>query len=139
MHGLLVIGFVKLAEETSVVKLTDRLVMTIAIDWDVKPQTRQTKQNWPHPLGSIVLVENLKKKKNFPLIWRFCYIFQVESLQANADIASEQLTTMKARLEKFKDVNEDENENNMKMVESDQEKSNESDSEGITLPTNVVC
>ena len=39
---------------------------------------------------------------------------------------------MKARLEKFKDVNEDENENNMKMVESDQEKSNESDSEGIT-------
>ena len=63
MHGVLVIGFVKLAEETSVVKLTDRLVMTIAIDWDVKPQTRQTKQNWPHPLGSIVLVENLKKKR----------------------------------------------------------------------------
>ena len=45
---------------------------------------------------------------------------------------------MKARLEKFKDVNEDENENNMKMVESDQEKSNESDSEGITPPTSVV-
>ena len=29
---------------------------------------------------------------------------------------------MKAKLDKFKDVNEDENENNMKMVESEQEK-----------------
>ena len=73
----------------------------------------------------------------------FLLSFQVESLQANADIATEQLTTMKARLEKFKDVNEDENENNMKMVESDQEKSVESDSEGenwlILLLLNTTC
>ena len=50
---------------------------------------------------------------------------------------------MKARLEKFKDVNEDENENNMKMVESDQEKSVESDSEGedwlILFLLNMTC
>lgn len=48
--------------------------------------------------------------------------FQVLSLQANADVTTEQTNTMKAKLEKFKDVNEDENENNMKMVESEQEK-----------------
>ena len=93
-----------------------------------------------NPQFSYILRNIEKNNLNLPpLIWRFCSIFQVESLQANADIASEQLTTMKARLEKFKDVNEDENENNMKMVESDQEKSNESDSEGMILCTSVVC
>ena len=30
-----------LAQETSVVRLSDRLDMTIAVDWDVKPQTKQ--------------------------------------------------------------------------------------------------
>ena len=33
----------KLAHEKSVVRLTDRLDMTIAVDWDVKPQTNQIK------------------------------------------------------------------------------------------------
>ena len=30
----------------SVVRLTDRLDRTIAVDWDVKPQTKQTKSNF---------------------------------------------------------------------------------------------
>ena len=34
-HKVLVNRFVKL-----VVRLTDRLVMSIAVDWDVKPQTK---------------------------------------------------------------------------------------------------
>ena len=52
--------FVKLAQEKGVVRLTDRLDMTIAVDWDVKPQTEQTKQKletWPislNPKYSII-------------------------------------------------------------------------------------
>ena len=34
--------FVKLAQEKGVVRLTDRLDMTIAVDCDEKPQTKQT-------------------------------------------------------------------------------------------------
>ena len=46
--------FVKLAQEKGVVRLTDCLDMTIAVDWDVKPQTEQTKQKletWPISLN----------------------------------------------------------------------------------------
>ena len=41
VHDVLVKCFVKLAQEKSVVRLTDHLDMTIAVDWDVKPQTKQ--------------------------------------------------------------------------------------------------
>ena len=36
MHEVLVNHFVKLAQEKSVVRLTDRLDMAIAVDWDLK-------------------------------------------------------------------------------------------------------
>ena len=35
----------KLAQERSVIRLTDHLDMTIPVDWDVKQQTKQTKEN----------------------------------------------------------------------------------------------
>ena len=41
MHEVLVNCLVKLAQEKSVVRLTDRPNMTIAVDWDVKHQTKQ--------------------------------------------------------------------------------------------------
>ena len=37
MCKVLVNGLVKIAQEISVVRWTDRLDMTIAVDWDVKP------------------------------------------------------------------------------------------------------
>ena len=40
VHKVLFSRLVKLAQE-SVVRWTDRLNMTIAIDWDIKPQTKQ--------------------------------------------------------------------------------------------------
>ena len=39
MHTVLVNGLVKVDQEKSVVRWTD---MTIAVDWDVKHQTKQT-------------------------------------------------------------------------------------------------
>ena len=39
---VLVNRLVKLAQEKSLVKRTDRPDMTIAVDWDVKHQTKQT-------------------------------------------------------------------------------------------------
>ena len=42
VHELLVNGLVKLAQENSVVKLTDRPDMTIAVDWGIKQQNKQT-------------------------------------------------------------------------------------------------
>ena len=43
VHKVLVNRLVKLAQEKSVVRLTDRPDMTIAVDWDVKHQTKQAK------------------------------------------------------------------------------------------------
>ena len=40
MHRALVNCLVKLAKEKSVVRITDCLDMTIAVDWDVKPQAK---------------------------------------------------------------------------------------------------
>ena len=42
MHKVLVNRFVKLEQKKSVVRLTDCPDMTIAVDWDVKHQTKQT-------------------------------------------------------------------------------------------------
>ena len=44
VHELLVNRLVKLAQEKKLVRWTDRLDMTIVVDWDVKNQTKQT--NW---------------------------------------------------------------------------------------------
>ena len=41
MHEVLVNRLVKLAQEKSVVRITDRLNMTIAVDWDVMSQTKK--------------------------------------------------------------------------------------------------
>ena len=41
VHKALVNCSVRLAEEKSVVRWTDRSVMTIAVDWDIKHQTNQ--------------------------------------------------------------------------------------------------
>ena len=41
MHEVLVNRLVKLAQEKSVVRSTERPDMTIAVDWDVKNQTNQ--------------------------------------------------------------------------------------------------
>ena len=43
MHEVLVNCLVKLAQEVSVVRLTDHLNMTIAVDLVVKPQIKQIK------------------------------------------------------------------------------------------------
>ena len=43
VHELLVSHLVKLAQEKGVVWWTDHPDMTIAVDWDVKNQTKQTK------------------------------------------------------------------------------------------------
>ena len=45
MHNILVNCLVKLAEEKSVVRWTDRLDVTLGVDWDVKPKTKQTKRS----------------------------------------------------------------------------------------------
>ena len=45
VHKVLVKRFVNLAQEKSVVRLTDCPDMTIAVDWDVKNQTKQTNMN----------------------------------------------------------------------------------------------
>ena len=42
MHKVLVNGFVKLTHDKRVVRLTDRLDMTIDVDWDIKQQTKQS-------------------------------------------------------------------------------------------------
>ena len=39
---------VKLAQEINLVRLNGRLYMTIAVDWDVKPQTKQLRK-YEHP------------------------------------------------------------------------------------------
>ena len=39
----------KLALEKRVVRLTDRLDMTIAVDWDIKQQTKQRKEKGEKP------------------------------------------------------------------------------------------
>ena len=44
MHKVLVNRLVKLSEEKNVVRRTDSPDMTIAVDWDVKNQTKQTKK-----------------------------------------------------------------------------------------------
>ena len=41
VHEVLVNGLVKLAQKKSVVRWTDVPDMTIAVDWDVKNQTKQ--------------------------------------------------------------------------------------------------
>ena len=43
VHEVLVNSLVKLAQEKSVVRWTDRPDITIAVDWDVKNQTKQKK------------------------------------------------------------------------------------------------
>ena len=45
MYKVSVNLLVKLAQEKSEVRRTDRLHMTIAVDWDVKHQTKQTKHS----------------------------------------------------------------------------------------------
>ena len=42
MHEVLVSHLVLSLPSESMVRLTDRLTMTIAVDWDVKQQTKQT-------------------------------------------------------------------------------------------------
>ena len=44
-HKVLVNHLVKLAQEKNVVRWTDHPDMTIAVDWDVKHQTKQTNKN----------------------------------------------------------------------------------------------
>ena len=41
MHKVLVNRLVKLAKEKSVIRLTDHLAVTIAVDWHVKHQNKQ--------------------------------------------------------------------------------------------------
>ena len=44
-HRVLVNNLVKFAQEKSVVRLTYHLYMTIAVDWEVKPQNQTNKRN----------------------------------------------------------------------------------------------
>ena len=44
MNKVRVNRLVKLAQEKSVFRWTDRLDMTIAVDWDIKPQTKQNQK-----------------------------------------------------------------------------------------------
>ena len=53
VHEVLVNRLVKPAQEKSVMRWTDHPDMTIAVDWDVKHQTKQTKTKRPiRPIGS---------------------------------------------------------------------------------------
>lgn len=45
----------------------------------------------------------------------------MESLEADKDISNEQLTTMKAKLDQYKEPNEDDVISNLKSMESDSE------------------
>ena len=45
MHEVLVNRLFKLAQEKSVVMWNDPLIMTIAVDWDVKQQIKQTNKS----------------------------------------------------------------------------------------------
>ena len=45
-EGLLSVTNESMCQEKSVVRLTDLLNMTIAVDWDVKPQTKQKVLAW---------------------------------------------------------------------------------------------
>ena len=55
MHRVLVNPSVKLAQEKSVLRLTDRLDMTKAVDWDVKQQTKQANKRWHKYLPKLTL------------------------------------------------------------------------------------
>ena len=52
VHKVLVSCLVKLVQEKSVVRLTDRPDMTIAVDWDIKKQTKK-KPRMCSPWGAI--------------------------------------------------------------------------------------
>ena len=60
VHEVLVSCLVKLAQVKSVVRWTDHPAMTIAVDWDIK---HQTKQNWSgSPLFAYrIFYKNLKE------------------------------------------------------------------------------
>ena len=69
MHKVLVNPLVKLAEGKKVVRLTDRLDMAIAVDWDIKPQTKQNKINVPGTMNTSTSTErkgflSLKRTKS---------------------------------------------------------------------------
>lgn len=58
-------------------------------------------------------------------MYQFCNFFigdvQIESLEADKDISSQQLSTMKAKLDQYKEPNEDDVISNLKSMESDSE------------------
>ena len=65
-----------------------------------------------------------------------CTCVQIESLEADKDISNEQLTTMKAKLDEYKEPNEDDVINNLKSMESD------SDNDGrivLYMATGDIC
>ena len=51
----------------SVVRLTDRLDMTIVVDWDVKPQMKQTNTQKDHSPLTELLPLIIEK---FPMLWQ---------------------------------------------------------------------
>ena len=56
VHEVLVHCLVKLAQEKRAVRRTDRHNMTIAVDWDIKHQTKQTNNHIPMTLYKHTLL-----------------------------------------------------------------------------------
>ena len=75
VHKVLVNRFVKLAQEKSVVRWTGHPDMTIAVDWDVKIQTKPKQSS--RPLSSI----NLKYWNNLDwlLTWSVKLKYKIET------------------------------------------------------------
>ena len=67
VHEVLVNCLVKVTQEKSVVRWTDHPVMTIAVDWDVKSQTKQNQKK--HYL------------KTSSLIWIYMYASPIMALR----------------------------------------------------------
>ena len=54
VHEVLVNRLVKLAQEI-VIRWTDHFDMTIAVDWDVKPQTKQAKKGILKNISRVIV------------------------------------------------------------------------------------
>ena len=76
VRNTLVNRLVKLAQEKSVVRWTDRLDMTIAVDWDIKPKTKQNKRRPGH--GTLMKKDKYRDKKGtYTQIWQLKVTFLV--------------------------------------------------------------
>ena len=63
IHRVLVNHLVHACPKKSVVRLTDRLDMTIAVDWEIKPQTKQKKSDKMNTCCKFSLKQKQKEEE----------------------------------------------------------------------------